>query len=55
MMSWIVIVLADLNNILQVDMSLHLDTITFWANQSLLLLPNTTSLAEKQQMLIIYM
>ena len=53
--SWIFIVLAHWNNSLQVDMSLHSDTL-FWflANQSLLFLLNAAFLAEKQQTSILY-
>ena len=50
MLSWIFIVLAHWNNSLQVDMSLHSDTL-FWfrANQSLFFLLNAACLAEKQE------
>jgi hypothetical protein len=48
-------VLAHWNNSSRVDMSLHSDTL-FWfrANQSLLFLRNAASLAEKQQIPILY-
>ena len=46
----IIIVLAHWSNSLQVGMSLHLDTLSwFKANQSLLLLLNAACLAKKQQ------
>jgi hypothetical protein len=52
--SLIFIVLVHWNNSLQVDMSLHSDTL-FWfrANQSLFLLRNTLCSAEKQQIPIL--
>jgi hypothetical protein len=49
-LSYIYIVLADWNNNPWTDMSLHLDTLSwFRANQSLLLLRNAVYVAEKQQ------
>jgi hypothetical protein len=56
MLSWIITVLAQWNNIPWVDMLLHLDTLRlFWfrANQSLLLLLNALCLEEKQQIPIL--
>jgi len=51
-LSWIFIVPAHWNNSPWLDMSLHLDTLSwFWANLSLLLLLNTACLVEKQQIL----
>jgi len=54
MLSWIFIVLAHWKNNLQVDMSLHSDTL-FWfrAKPSLLFLLNAVCLAEKQQIPIL--
>jgi hypothetical protein len=48
--SWIFIVLAHWNNSLQIDMSPHSDTLSwFRANQYLLFLRNASFLAQKQQ------
>ena len=50
MISWILIVLAQWNKSLQVDMLLHSDTLSwFWAKQSLLLFCNGVYLVEKLQ------
>jgi hypothetical protein len=49
-LSWIFIVLAHWNNSLRIDMSPHLDTLSwFRANQSFLFLRNPACLAEKQK------
>ena len=56
MLSWIITVLAQWNNIPWVDMLLHLDILRlFWfrAIQSLLLLLNALCLEEKQQIPIL--
>jgi hypothetical protein len=50
MLNWISIVLAHWNNSPRIDMSLYLDTLSwFRSNQSMLFLLNTACLAEKQQ------
>jgi hypothetical protein len=53
-LSWIFIVLAHWNNSPWIDMSPHLNTLSwFWANQSLFFLLNAVCLAEKQQIPIL--
>jgi len=53
-LTWIFIVLAHWNNSLWVDMSLHMDTLSwFQANQSLFVLLNAACLAQKQQIPIL--
>jgi predicted nucleotidyltransferase len=53
-LSWICIVIAHWNNIPQIDMSLHSDTLSrFQANQCLLLQLNTATVAEWQQKQIV--
>jgi len=49
--SWIFILLAHWNNSPRIDMSLHLDTLSwFRANQSLVFCLNAVCLTEKQQL-----
>jgi hypothetical protein len=54
-LSWIAIVHDIWNNMVWVNMSLHLDTL-FWfrANQSLLFFPSVANLVEKHQMSIVF-
>jgi hypothetical protein len=54
MISWNFIVISYWNNSLQIDMSPHSDTVSwFRANQSLLFLLNAARLLEKQQIPIL--
>ena len=54
MLGWILIVLAHWNNSLQIDVSFHLDTLS-WprVNKSLLFLLNAECLAKKEQLPIL--